>query len=120
MAVQIGRWMAHGHLGIRRAQHNEMERRRRDKINNRIITFSKIILDCNMDSTKTGAKKGGILSKVCDYFWELRQNNQRLQDHFKEMLRVQADNRLLKQQVHTYTVHSESIQTPSLFPHFGT
>uniref|UniRef100_A0A8C7MCQ1 Upstream transcription factor 2, c-fos interacting n=1 Tax=Oncorhynchus kisutch TaxID=8019 RepID=A0A8C7MCQ1_ONCKI len=68
-----------------------VERRRRDKINNRIITLSKIILDCNIDSTKTGAKKGGILSK-------------RLQDHFKEVLRVQADNQLLKQQVHTYTV----------------
>ncbi|KAM9418955.1 LOW QUALITY PROTEIN: upstream stimulatory factor 2 [Salvelinus alpinus] len=87
----------------RRAQHNEMERRRRDKINSRIITLSKIILDCNIDSTKTGAKKGEILSK-CDYFWELRQNNQRLQDHFKEMLRVQADNQLLTQQV--YNVHS--------------
>uniref|UniRef100_A0A8C2HST9 Upstream transcription factor 2, c-fos interacting n=1 Tax=Cyprinus carpio TaxID=7962 RepID=A0A8C2HST9_CYPCA len=39
----------------RRAQHNEVERRRRDKINNWIVTLSKIIPDCNMDSTKTGA-----------------------------------------------------------------
>uniref|UniRef100_A0A8C7U8T5 Upstream transcription factor 2, c-fos interacting n=1 Tax=Oncorhynchus mykiss TaxID=8022 RepID=A0A8C7U8T5_ONCMY len=32
-----------------------VERRRRDKINSWIITLSKIILDCNIDSTKTGA-----------------------------------------------------------------
>ncbi|XP_034150691.1 upstream stimulatory factor 2 isoform X2 [Esox lucius] len=85
-----------------------VERRRRDKINNWIVTLSKIIPDCNIDSTKTGAKsyavsslqsKGGILSKACDYIRELRQNNQRLQDSFKEVVRVQADNELLKQQI---------------------
>ncbi len=32
-----------------------VERRRRDKINNWIVTLSKIIPDCNMDNTKTGA-----------------------------------------------------------------
>ncbi|KAJ8000299.1 hypothetical protein DPEC_G00203390 [Dallia pectoralis] len=83
----------------RRAQHNEVERRRRDKINNWIVTLSKIIPDCNIDSTKSGASKGGILSKACDYIRELRQNNQRLQDSFKEVLRVQTDNKLLKQQI---------------------
>lgn len=85
----------------RRAQHNEVERRRRDKINNWIVTLSKIIPDCNMDSTKTGAvgSKGGILSKACDYIRELRQNNQRLQESFKEVERVQVDNELLRQQI---------------------
>nr|AFK10821.1 upstream transcription factor 2, c-fos interacting [Callorhinchus milii] len=38
----------------RRAQHNEVERRRRDKINNWIVQLSKIIPDCNADNTKTG------------------------------------------------------------------
>ncbi|XP_046874515.1 upstream stimulatory factor 2 isoform X2 [Hypomesus transpacificus] len=83
----------------RRAQHNEVERRRRDKINNWIVTLSKIIPDCNIDSTKTGASKGGILSKACDYIRELRQNNQRLQESFKEVERVQMDNDLLRQQI---------------------
>lgn len=32
-----------------------VERRRRDKINNWIVTLSKIMPDCNVDSTKTGA-----------------------------------------------------------------
>uniref|UniRef100_A0A3Q3XKH0 Upstream stimulatory factor 2 n=1 Tax=Mola mola TaxID=94237 RepID=A0A3Q3XKH0_MOLML len=83
----------------RRAQHNEVERRRRDKINNWIVTLSKIIPDCNMDSTKTGASKGGILSKACDYIHELRQSNQRLQESLKEVERIQVDNELCRQQI---------------------
>uniref|UniRef100_A0A3P9DL07 Upstream transcription factor 2, c-fos interacting n=2 Tax=Haplochromini TaxID=319058 RepID=A0A3P9DL07_9CICH len=82
----------------RRAQHNEVERRRRDKINNWIVTLSKIIPDCSIDS-RTGASKGGILSKACDYIRELRQNNQRLQDSYKEVERVEMDNELLRQQI---------------------
>ncbi|XP_060756327.1 upstream stimulatory factor 2 isoform X2 [Neoarius graeffei] len=83
----------------RRAQHNEVERRRRDKINNWIVTLSKIIPDCNMDSTKTGASKGGILSKACDYIQELRQSNHRLRESLHEVKRVQMDNEILRQQV---------------------
>uniref|UniRef100_A0A6I8PAB3 Upstream stimulatory factor 2 n=1 Tax=Ornithorhynchus anatinus TaxID=9258 RepID=A0A6I8PAB3_ORNAN len=83
----------------RRAQHNEVERRRRDKINNWIVQLSKIIPDCNTDNSKTGASKGGILSKACDYIRELRQTSQRLQDTFKEAERLQVDNDLLRQQI---------------------
>ncbi|XP_003969285.1 upstream stimulatory factor 2 isoform X1 [Takifugu rubripes] len=82
----------------RRAQHNEVERRRRDKINNWIVTLSKIIPDCSVDS-RTGASKGGILSKACDYIRELRQNNQQLQESYKEVERVEMDNELLRQQI---------------------
>ncbi|XP_037119245.1 upstream stimulatory factor 2 isoform X3 [Syngnathus acus] len=82
----------------RRAQHNEVERRRRDKINNWIVTLSKIIPDCNIDN-RTGASKGGILSKACDYIRELRQNNQRLQESCKEVERIELDNELLRQQL---------------------
>ncbi|CAL1583306.1 unnamed protein product [Knipowitschia caucasica] len=82
----------------RRAQHNEVERRRRDKINNWIVTLSKIIPDCSVDS-RTGASKGGILSKACDYIRELRQSNQRLQESFKDVERVEMDNELLRQQI---------------------
>ncbi|GAB0200433.1 upstream stimulatory factor 2 [Grus japonensis] len=83
----------------RRAQHNEVERRRRDKINNWIVQLSKIIPDCGADNSKTGASKGGILSKACDYVRELRQSNQRLQETFKEAERLQMDNDLLRQQM---------------------
>ncbi|XP_063798379.1 upstream stimulatory factor 2 isoform X1 [Pseudophryne corroboree] len=92
----------------RRAQHNEVERRRRDKINNWIVQLSKIIPDCNTESSKTGAvggaalssqSKGGILSKACDYIRELRQTSQRMQETFKEAERLQMDNELLRQQI---------------------
>ncbi|XP_023804607.1 upstream stimulatory factor 2-like, partial [Cyanistes caeruleus] len=71
-----------------------VERRRRDKINNWIVQLSKIIPDCGADSGKSGASKGGILSKACDYVRELRQSNQRLQETFKEAERLQMDNDL--------------------------
>ncbi|XP_059423119.1 upstream stimulatory factor 2 isoform X1 [Carassius carassius] len=83
----------------RRAQHNEVERRRRDKINNWIVALSKIIPDCSIDGTKTGASKGGILSKACDYIGELKQHNQRLQDSLRGVERVQMDNELLRRQL---------------------
>ncbi|KAG8433744.1 hypothetical protein GDO86_012197, partial [Hymenochirus boettgeri] len=83
----------------RRAQHNEVERRRRDKINNWIVQLSKIIPDCNTESSKTSASKGGILSKACDYIRDLRQTNQRMQETYKEAERLQMDNELLRQQI---------------------
>nr|XP_048293479.1 upstream stimulatory factor 2-like [Myodes glareolus] len=82
----------------RRAQHNEAERRRRDKINNWIVQLSKTIPDCHADNSKTGASKGGILSKAWDYIQELRQTNQPMQETFKDPQRLQMDNELLRQQ----------------------
>uniref|UniRef100_A0A8C1C3A9 Upstream stimulatory factor 1 n=2 Tax=Cyprinus carpio TaxID=7962 RepID=A0A8C1C3A9_CYPCA len=84
----------------RRAQHNEVERRRRDKINNWIVQLSKTIPDCTMDSTKTGQSKGGILSKACDYIQELRQSNSRLGDELNSLDRLKMDNQLLRQEVY--------------------
>lgn len=83
----------------RRAQHNEVERRRRDKINNWIVQLSKTIPDCTIDSTKTGQSKGGILSKACDYIQELRQSNSRLGDEMNSLERLRMDNQLLRQEV---------------------
>ncbi|XP_066534242.1 upstream stimulatory factor 1 isoform X3 [Hoplias malabaricus] len=83
----------------RRAQHNEVERRRRDKINNWIVQLSKTIPDCTLDSTKTGQSKGGILSKACDYIQELRQSNNRLAEELNTLDRLRMDNQLLRQEV---------------------
>ncbi|KAI3358124.1 hypothetical protein L3Q82_003127 [Scortum barcoo] len=47
----------------------------------------------------TTKSKGGILSKACDYIRELRQSNQRLQESYKEVERVEMDNDLLRQQI---------------------
>ncbi|XP_028048418.1 upstream stimulatory factor 2 isoform X2 [Monomorium pharaonis] len=75
----------------RRATHNEVERRRRDKINNWITKLGKIIPDCNTGTNTTGGNssgegktnyetqsKGGILARACDYITELRTANQTL------------------------------------------
>ncbi|CAI5677572.1 unnamed protein product [Oreochromis niloticus] len=83
----------------RRAQHNEVERRRRDKINNWIVQLSKAIPDCNVDYTKTGQSKGGILSKACEYIKELRQNNLKLGEDVSVLDRLRVDNQLLRQEV---------------------
>ncbi|OXB52710.1 hypothetical protein ASZ78_016612, partial [Callipepla squamata] len=82
----------------RRAQHNEVERRRRDKINNWIVQLSKIIPDCSMENTKSGQSKGGILSKACDYIQELRQSNHRLSEELQGLDQLQMDNEVLRQQ----------------------
>ncbi|XP_013771536.1 upstream stimulatory factor 1-like isoform X1 [Pundamilia nyererei] len=83
----------------RRAQHNEVERRRRDKINNWIVQLSKAIPDCNVDYTKTGQSKGGILSKACEYIKELRQSNLKLGEDVGVLDRLRVDNQLLRQEV---------------------
>ncbi|XP_068070363.1 upstream stimulatory factor 2 isoform X3 [Danio rerio] len=101
----------------RRAQHNEVERRRRDKINNWIETLSKIIPDCSFDGTKTGASKGGILSKACDYIVELKQQKQRLQESLRAVERLKMDNELLTKQVEE--LKSENALLGALLEHHG-
>lgn len=88
----------------RRATHNEVERRRRDKINNWIVTLSKLVPDCAQEHVKQGQtkvsenSKGGILSKACDYITELRNGNIRMAESLKESERLQVDLELLRQQ----------------------
>ncbi|XP_015906039.1 upstream stimulatory factor 2 isoform X2 [Parasteatoda tepidariorum] len=86
----------------RRATHNEVERRRRDKINNWIVKLSKIVPDCTSDHTKQGQfysqSKGGILAKACDYIQELRNSCARLPDVLKENERLNIDLDNLRQQ----------------------
>lgn len=82
----------------RRATHNEVERRRRDKINNWIVQLSKVIPDCSQEHTKQGQSKGGILSKACDYITELKTANLRMSESLKETERLSVDLELLRQQ----------------------
>lgn len=95
----------------RRAQHNEVERRRRDKINNWIVQLSKTIPDCTIDSTKTGQSKGGILSKACDYIQELRQSNSRLGDELNSLERLKMDNQLLRQEVEDWKSKNQILRS---------
>ncbi|TRY89231.1 hypothetical protein DNTS_025400 [Danionella cerebrum] len=96
----------------RRAQHNEVERRRRDKINNWIVQLSKTIPDCPLDVTKTGQSKGGILSKACDYIQELRQSNNRLGDELNNVEDWKSKNQILKNQLRQHGIVTASIADP--------
>jgi len=82
----------------RRLTHNEVERRRRDKINQWIMYMSKIIPDC-AEENKTNydnQSKGGILAKACDYINELKSTNQRLMDCVKQMEAINRHNNELR------------------------
>ncbi|XP_029159860.1 upstream stimulatory factor 2-like isoform X2 [Nylanderia fulva] len=96
----------------RRATHNEVERRRRDKINNWIIKLSKIIPECNTSANTTGSgssgegktnyetqSKGGILAKACEYIAELRIANQNLNQYLRDNEKLRQEITALKQLV---------------------
>ncbi|CAL1676334.1 unnamed protein product [Lasius platythorax] len=96
----------------RRATHNEVERRRRDKINNWITKLGKIIPDCNASTNTTGSgssgegktnyetqSKGGILAKACDYITELRAANQNLGQCLRDNEKLRQEITTLKQVV---------------------
>ncbi|XP_003492316.1 upstream stimulatory factor 2-like isoform X1 [Bombus vosnesenskii] len=95
----------------RRATHNEVERRRRDKINNWITKLGKIIPECNAGANSTGSgsgegkanyetqSKGGILSKACEYITELRAANQGLGQCLRDNEKLRQEITALKQVV---------------------
>ncbi|XP_064595434.1 upstream stimulatory factor 1-like isoform X2 [Liolophura sinensis] len=97
----------------RRATHNEVERRRRDKINNWIVQLSKLVPDCSQEQTKQGqiGSKGGILAKACDYIQELRAANAALAERVKETERLQVDAELLGQQCEELKAENSMLRT---------
>ncbi|KAG7199205.1 hypothetical protein KM043_018076 [Ampulex compressa] len=96
----------------RRATHNEVERRRRDKINNWIAKLGKIIPECNTNASANGSgssgegkanyetqSKGGILAKACEYIGELRAANQGLGQCLRDNEKLRQEITALKQLV---------------------
>ncbi|KAL0128853.1 hypothetical protein PUN28_003909 [Cardiocondyla obscurior] len=95
----------------RRATHNEVERRRRDKINNWITKLGKIIPDCRETGTNTTGSgssgegkanyetqsKGGILARACEYITELRATNQSLGQCLRDNEKLRHEITTLKQ-----------------------
>merc|ERR1719362_826744 len=91
-------------IGTRRATHNEVERRRRDNINNWIMKLGKLIpsVEGSPESNSGGKhtqSKGGILAKACEYLSETRNTNQRLIDSLKQNEGISAENERLSSQV---------------------
>lgn len=94
----------------RRATHNEVERRRRDKINTWIMKIAAVVPDCQMDQSKQGTSKGGVLSKALDHIVKLRQENDRMRDSIKEQERVLVENQVLRQQVEKLRQENQILQ----------
>lgn len=94
----------------RRATHNEVERRRRDKINNWIVQLSKLVPDCVQETKPNQASKGGILSKACEYIQELRNGNKTMMESLKEAERVNVDTDLLRSQVEELRKQNEALR----------
>ncbi|XP_076438454.1 upstream stimulatory factor 2-like [Babylonia areolata] len=94
----------------RRATHNEVERRRRDKINNWIVQLSKLVPDCVQETKPNQASKGGILSKACEYIQELRGSNKTLMETVKETERMSVDMELYRSQMEELKRQNESLR----------
>ncbi|KAG6440916.1 upstream stimulatory factor 2 [Manduca sexta] len=60
----------------RRATHNEVERRRRDKINSWITKLAAMVPNSGLPDS---ASKGGILAKACDHIADLTSRQKRLE-----------------------------------------
>jgi len=108
-------------LGTRRATHNEVERRRRDNINNWIMKLSKLLPECNSSSSESGVvgvgaaakqsqSKGGILAKACEYLAEMRNTNQRLVDSIKQTEEISAENERLSTQLEQLQQENEALK----------
>lgn len=91
----------------RRVTHNEVERRRRDKINNWINKLGKLLADCDQNVNKeTDGKtnfepqsKGGILARACEYITELREAQEKLSQSMDESAQLIEEAKNLRQVV---------------------
>lgn len=81
----------------RRATHNEVERRRRDKINCWILQLGKLVPEfTTADQAKQGDSKSVILSKACDYISELQTAQKEMADRLKDADRIKNEVDLLQ------------------------
>ncbi|XP_067206601.1 upstream stimulatory factor 2-like isoform X2 [Linepithema humile] len=91
----------------RRVTHNEVERRRRDKINNWISKLGKLLAECDQDVNKEGEakanfesqSKGGILARACEYITELRETQEKLVESLDEKAQLMEEAKNLRQVV---------------------
>lgn len=113
----------------RRATHNEVERRRRNAINDGILQLAKIIPDLDMEDQEKGPPKGGamskgtVLQKACEYVAELTEDNKILEKRVQDLEGVseendrllstieelRQENAILKQQLETHGLSSSNI-----------
>ncbi|EDV19448.1 uncharacterized protein TRIADDRAFT_62099 [Trichoplax adhaerens] len=84
----------------RRATHNEVERRRRDKINTWINRLAKLVPNAEGDHSKQGqVSKGAILQRTVDYINELVDKSHMVNKKSEEIHQLMVDVEVLRQQV---------------------
>lgn len=116
LAPRLGSGLDSGSRAVRRddkrrATHNEVERRRRDKINTWIMELSKIVPDCVPETSKSpGQSKGGILSKAFKYIMELRTQNARLADGHKQTESLAHKVKQLQREVDNLQMKNASLE----------
>ncbi|XP_011881182.1 PREDICTED: upstream stimulatory factor 2-like isoform X2 [Vollenhovia emeryi] len=91
----------------RRVTHNEVERRRRDKISNWIAKLAKLLAECEQSVNKEGdgkpnlepQSKGGILARAYEYIMELREAPEKLAQCLDENVQLKEEVKNLQQVV---------------------
>ena len=91
-----------------------VERRRRDKINTWIMKLAAVVPDCQMDQSKQGPSKGGVLSKSLDHIIKLRAQNDRMAETIKEQERILVENQVLRQQVEKLRQENALLQAQNI------
>ncbi|XP_058826110.1 upstream stimulatory factor 2-like isoform X2 [Topomyia yanbarensis] len=112
----------------RRANHNEIERRRRDKINNWIHELNKIIPAEHMNSppqdpqankqnggTGDNLSKGGILAKACEYITRLKDTSDKLTECLAEKDQILLENLQLKESINQLLTENKRLQSELQF-----
>lgn len=111
----------------RRANHNEIERRRRDKINNWIHELNKIIPAEHMNSPSTepqpkqnggtgdNLSKGGILAKACEYITRLKDTSDKLTECLAEKDQILLENLQLKESINQLLTENKRLQSELQF-----
>ncbi|RNA10588.1 upstream stimulatory factor 1 [Brachionus plicatilis] len=94
----------------RRANHNEVERRRRDNINKWIVELSKVIPDCCNDQSKHGQSKGGILEKTVQYLLDIKKQNQSLCDKIRCLESLKTENEFLKEKLEEFKKENQLLK----------
>ncbi|XP_052867970.1 uncharacterized protein LOC128273937 [Anopheles cruzii] len=116
----------------RRANHNEIERRRRDKINNWIHELNKIIPAEHMNSPSSETQnkqngggggggggggqgdnlsKGGILAKACEYITRLKDTSDKLTECLAEKDQILLENLQLKESINQLLTENKRLQS---------
>jgi len=91
----------------RRATHNEVERRRRDKIANWISKLAKLLADCDQNVEEEGdvksnlepQSKGGILARAYEYITDLKEVPEKLVQSLEKSAQLMEEVKTLRELV---------------------